>query len=198
MITNTILVKKNKELFRTVWRTIYQKENRCDQIQFLIEPELFGDSLANDFSCLMQVVLPVTDEEAGTQTTGKLKYLDIETDMYKEHYRMTLPITSVLTENTGTVELWFTFINDETNEIIKTSTTTFTVYPAVSDYSIDEDDGGFDVLAQIEKRLGTLEKSKADKIIYDKDKDTLQLYSEDSPLDIPIKLEDDVKWENWE
>ena len=39
--TITILVNKDKTLQKTKYRTIYEKENRADVIQFLIDKDFF-------------------------------------------------------------------------------------------------------------------------------------------------------------
>ena len=62
--TITILVNKDKTLQKTKYRTIYEKENRADTIQFLIDKDFF--EYIEDCNIMLQVLLPYPDEEHGT------------------------------------------------------------------------------------------------------------------------------------
>ena len=74
--TITILVNKDKTLQKTKYRNIYEKENRADTIQFLIDKDFF--EYIEDCNIMLQVLLPYPDEEHGTDVTGKMRYMEIE------------------------------------------------------------------------------------------------------------------------
>ena len=82
--TITILIKKDKTLKKTKYRVIYEKENRADTIQFLIDKDFF--EYIEDCNIMLQVLLPYPDEEHGTDVTGKMRYMEIEPELYKVYY----------------------------------------------------------------------------------------------------------------
>ena len=195
MNDNIILIQSNKSLLVTKKRPIYQKENRADCIKFLISKD-FMDNIT-DSTIILQVVLPNSPNDVGV-TKGKLKYMKIEEELYKDKYVMSLPITTTLTNNYGTVQLWFIFFNTDNKELIKTSSTTINIIQ--SDYSMaDIEDKEFpNIFEEISGRIDELEKTKLDKNIdYNPNENTLQFYCNGEPVET-IKLDDDVQWTSWE
>ena len=198
--TITILIKKDKTLIKTKSRPIYEKENRADTIQFLIDKDFF--EYIEDCNIMLQVLLPYPDEEHGTDVTGKMRYMEIEPELYKDRYRMTLPITTVLTKAPGEVIMWFIFSNTtDTNNVIyiKTNSTKIEITPTRSSSSTEiDDDESYDVLTQIQQDINKLQKDKMDKYFeYNEEDSTIQFFSNGEPCGSPIKIDDEVSWKNW-
>jgi hypothetical protein len=144
----------------------------------------------------MQLILPKLDENNKETLVGKLRYLTIDDELYKAHYRMTIPITSALTEYAGEVKVWLTFFNTESNRLIKTNITSFYVYPSeTSPTTIDDDNGSYDVVTQLQSQIDDLYKNKADALVYELEDNTLQLSSEGELIDQAIQLSGGVSWD---
>ena len=75
---NTILVNLDKTLEKTSFRTIYQKESRIDEIQFLIDSKLLGEDIQKNYKIILQAILPIEDKEHNSPTTNKMRYMDLE------------------------------------------------------------------------------------------------------------------------
>ena len=198
--TITILIKKDKTLKKTKYRVIYEKENRADTIQFLIDKDFF--EYIEDCNIMLQVLLPYPDEEHGTDVTGKMRYMEIESELYKDRYRMTLPITTVLTKAPGEVIMWFMFFNttDPNNIIlIKTDSTKIEITPTNNSSSIEiDDDESYDVLTKMQQDIDQLQMNKMDKYFeYNEEDSTIQFFSNGAPCGSPIKIDDEISWKNW-
>lgn len=198
--TITILIKKDKTLKKTKYRVIYEKENRADTIQFLIDKDFF--EYIEDCNIMLQVLLPYPDEEHGTDVTGKMRYMEIEPELYKDYYRMTLPITTVLTKEPGEVIMWFMFFNttDPNNVIlIKTDSTKIEITPTNNSSSIEiGDDESYDVLTKMQQDIDQLQINKMDKYFeYNEEDSTIQFFSNGEPCGSPIKIDDEISWKNW-
>ena len=198
--TITILIKKDKTLHKTKYRVIYEKENRADTIQFLIDKDFF--EYIEDCNIMLQVLLPYPDEEHGTDVTGKMRYMEIEPELYKGYYRMTLPITTVLTKEPGEVVMWFMFFNttDPNNIIlIKTDSTKIEITPTKNSSSTEiSDDESYDVLTKMQQDINQLQTNKMDKYFeYNEEDSTIQFFSNGAPCGSPIKIDDEISWKNW-
>lgn len=198
--TITILINKDKSLQITKSRPIYQKENRADTIQFLINKDFFEK--IEDCNIILQVLLPIPDVEHGTDKTGKMRYMEIEPELYKDMYRMTLPVTTVLTQEPGEIFMWFLFFNntDPSNIIlIKTDSVRITIEPTKNTSSVDiGDDESYDVLTKMQQDIKQLQITKMDKYFeYNEENSTIQFFSNGTPVGNPIKIDDEVSWRNW-
>ena len=198
--TITILIKKDKTLHKTKYRVIYEKENRADTIQFLIDKDFF--EYIENCNIMLQVLLPYPDEEHGTDVTGKMRYMEIEPELYKGYYRMTLPITTVLTKEPGEVIMWFMFFNttDPNNIIlIKTDSTKIEITPTKNSSSTEiSDDESYDVLTKMQQDINQLQTNKMDKYFeYNEEDSTIQFFSNGTPCGSPIKIDDEISWKNW-
>ena len=198
--TITILIKKDKTLHKTKYRVIYEKENRADTIQFLIDKDFF--ECIEDCNIMLQVLLPIPDEQHGTDKTGKMRYMEIEPELYKGYYRMTLPITTVLTKEPGEVVMWFMFFNttDPNNIIlIKTDSTKIEITPTKNSSSTEiSDDESYDVLTKMQQDIDQLQMNKMDKYFeYNEEDSTIQFFSNGAPCGNPIKIDDEISWKNW-
>ena len=151
---------------------------------------------------MLQVLLPYPDEEHGTDVTGKMRYMEIEPELYKGYYRMTLPITTVLTKEPGEVIMWFIFSNttDPNNVIyIKTSSTKIEITPTKNSSSTEiSDDESYDVLTKMQQDINQLQINKMDKYFeYNEEDSTIQFFSNGAPCGSPIKMDDEISWKNW-
>ena len=198
--TITVLVNKDKTLQKTKGRIIYEKENRADTIQFLIDKDFF--EYIEDCNIMLQVLLPYPDEEHGTDVTGKMRYMEIEPELYKDRYRMTLPITTVLTQKPGEIIMWFMFFNttDPNNIIlIKTDSAKIEIIPTKNSSSTEiSDDESYDVLTKMQQDIDQLQINKMDKYFeYNEEDSTIQFFSNGAPIGSPIKIDDEISWQNW-
>ena len=201
MNTNTILIKEDKSLVSTKLRRIYEGENRVDEIQFLFDQDFF-ECLDDNCKALLQVILPYPDEEAGTPTTGKMRYMDFDEELYKNRYRTTLPINSILTKKAGDVVFWFMLwdlSNPEHIRMIKTEPYTLTIEANLQGTSsIIDDDESYDILTHIQEEVNTLKNVKLDKDFeYDEENQTIQFYVNGQPYGNPVNLDTEVSWKDW-
>ena len=199
---NTILVNLDKTLEKTFFRSIYQKESRTDEIQFLIDPDLLGEEIQN-YKIILQAILPIKDEEHNSSTTNKMRYMDLEKDLYKNKYRTLLPITTTLTEATGDVTLWlliFDMTDTEKIKLLKTSPVIINIKPSSPTGSSELEDNDFDnVLTNLQNEIEDIKKNKIDKKFdYNEEDNTILFYSNGEPIGNAIKLDDEITWSNWE
>ena len=200
---NTILVNLDKTLEKTSFRTIYQKESRIDEIQFLIDSKLLGEDIQKNYKIILQAILPIEDKEHNSPTTNKMRYMDLEEDLYKNRYRTLLPITTTLTEAVGDVTLWlliFDMTDTEKIKLLKTSPITINIKPSSSIGSSELEDNDFDnVLTNLQNEIEDIKKNKIDKKFdYNEEDNTILFYSNGEPIGNPIKLDDEITWSNWE
>lgn len=200
---NTILVNLDKTLEKTSFRTIYQKESRIDEIQFLIDSKLLGEDAQKNYRIILQAILPIEDKDHNSPTTNKMRYMDLEEDLYKNRYRTLLPITTTLTEATGDVILWlliFDMTDTEKIKLLKTSPVTINIKPSSSTGSSELEDNDFDnILTNLQNEVEDIKKNKIDKKFdYNEKDNTILFYSNGEPIGNPIKLDDEITWSNWE
>ncbi len=110
---NTVYINRKKQFSKTEWRQIFQGENKCDSIQFLIERGFFDSIQTEDIQCMAQIFLPNTKN-------CKFYSMKIEDILYDNKYRMVFPINNELTKRPGTIEITFTFFNPDIEQRIKT------------------------------------------------------------------------------
>lgn len=200
---NTILVNLDKTLEKTSFRTIYQKESRIDEIQFLIDSKLLGEDIQKNYKIILQAILPIEDKEHNSPTTNKMRYMDLEEDLYKNRYRTLLPITTTLTEAIGDVTLWlliFDMTDTEKIKLLKTSPITINIKPSSSTGSSELEDNDFDnILTNLQNEVEDIKKNKIDKKFdYNEEDNTILFYSNGEPIGNPIKLDNEITWSNWE
>lgn len=200
---NTILVNLDKTLEKTSFRDIYQKESRVDEIQFLIDSNLLGEDAQKNYRIILQAILPIEDKEHNSPTTNKMRYMDLEEDLYKNKYRTLLPITTTLTEAIGDVTLWlliFDTTDTEKIKLLKTNPVTINIKPSSSTGSSELEDTDFDnVLTNLQNEIEDIKKNKIDKKFdYNEEDNTILFYSNGEPIGNAIKLDDEVTWSNWE
>ena len=178
---NTILLKKDKSLTKSIFRTFYQNEHYADKIQFLIDSDLMDDDI-KAYTIILFVTLPKPDDVTGDSVTNKGKYLVIDEEMYKNKYRIELPVTITLTESIGIVSMWIQFSKeDEDGNFIVHKTDSVSIHIEPSGNSTDsylDGSEGYDVLTQIQEEIANLKENKMDKFYeYDASTGELQLYA---------------------
>lgn len=199
---NTILIKNDKSLVASVMRPIFEGENRADEIRFLFDTD-FVDFIDSDSVIMLQAILPYPDEETGKETSGKMRRMVVNEELYKNKYEMDLPINTVLTKAAGDVILWFMFFNvADPNHIklAKTEPITLSINSALQgSSSIIDDDETYDILAQMQHEITELQEGRMDKEFdYDSETQTIQFYSNGEPYGAPVALDTEVTWRNWD
>lgn len=100
----TIVMDKYKNLVTTVRTSIFQQESMVDKIQFLVPPIYEGNEL-KDYVCTLKYVDPNGNFHA--------EALTLDEEMYKDYLRYALPVTTKLTQVSGTITLRLTLIKFE-------------------------------------------------------------------------------------
>jgi hypothetical protein len=93
---------KYKNLNTTVRTTIFQKESLVDKLQFLIPPVYNGEDLS-----VFTVTLKYVDPNGNFHS----EVLEKDAEMYKDYLRYALPVTTKLTDASGTLTLRLTLMN---------------------------------------------------------------------------------------
>lgn len=200
-MTNTIILRKDKTLTKTTFRDFYQSEHYSDKIQFLLDADFMDDDITT-YTITLFVTLPKYNESTEEPVTHKAKYLTLDEELYKEKYRIELPVTITLTENVGDVIMYLQFTKEnEEGEIDRhlTDTVTITVSPTASITSIDTTDAeSYDVLTKLQEEIEELKENKIDKY-YDYDASTgeLQLYANGEEAGEEVMIDQEVNLVNW-
>ena len=100
----TIVMDKYKNLNTTVRTSIFQQESMVDKIQFLIPPTYNGVDIS-DYVVTLKYVDPNGNFHSEVLTKDE--------EMYKDYLRYALPVTTKLTQVSGTLTLRLTFIKFE-------------------------------------------------------------------------------------
>lgn len=100
----TIVMDKYKNLNTTVKTSIFQQESMVDKIQFLIPPLYDGNEL-KDYTVTLKYVDPNGNFHAES--------LVLDEELYKDYLRYELPVTTKLTQVSGTISLRLTLIKFE-------------------------------------------------------------------------------------
>ena len=98
----TIVMDKYKNLNTTVRTTIFQKESLVDKLQFLIPPVYNGEDLS-----VFTVTLKYVDPNGNFHS----EVLEKDAEMYKDYLRYALPVTTKLTDVSGTLTLRLTLMS---------------------------------------------------------------------------------------
>lgn len=201
-MVNTILLRKDKSLTKTTFRNIYQNEHYADKIQILLDTDFIPDDDINTYTITLFVTLPKYDELTGESVTHKGKYLTIDEELYKDKYRIELPITITLTENVGEVIMWLQFTKEDEDgnfKVRKTDITSITIVSSghTTDSYLDGTEG-YDVLEQIQQDIANLKENKLDRY-YDYNASTgeLQLYANGEEAGEEVLIDKELDLINW-
>jgi len=200
-MTNTILLRKDKTLTKSTFRKIYQNEHYADKIQFLLDKDFMDDDIRT-YTIILFVTLPKSDETTGESTTNKARYLTIDEELYKDRYRIELPVTITLTESVGNVVMWIQFSKeDEDGNFIIYKTDMVSIDVSSSGKGTDsylDGSEGYDVLAQIQEDIANLKENKMDKYYeYDSETGELQLYANGEEAGEEVLIDQEVDLVNW-
>ena len=151
----TIIMNDDKQLVTTVRKTIYQRENMVDNIQFLF-PEFYENINLSDCIAVLKYI------DVGNELHSEI--LSKDSELYKGKIRFILPINTKLTRFAGNViiRINITKINTTTgisNEVLKTSECVISVLP---DNTIVVSDDLTEKLATLESQIAELSNSQVD------------------------------------
>ena len=200
-MTNTILLRKDKSLTKSpFFRTIYQNEHYADKIQFLLDKD-FMDNDITSYTITLFVVLPKTNESTGESVTYKAKYVTLDEELYKDKYRIELPITITLTENVGEVIMYLQFTKEnEDGEIDRHLTDKVSIFilPLSSIDGDFEDSESYDILTKLQEEIAELKENKMDKYYeYDASTGELQFYANEEEAGEEINVDQEIQLINW-
>lgn len=200
MVNNTILLRKDKSLVKTIFRRFYQKEHYTDKIQFLVDTDFMNDDITS-YTITLFVTLPKPDEITGENVTNCAKYLSLDEELYKGKYRIELPITITLTENVGDVVMWLQFSKQEEDgsvTLCKTESTFISIISSGQGSNTElEESESYDVLTQLQQDVNELKENKMDKYYeYNASTGELQLYANGEAVD-EINVDQEIKLINW-
>lgn len=151
----TIIMNDDKQLITTVRKTIYQRENMVDNIQFLF-PEFYENINLSDCTAVLKYI------DIGNELHSEI--LSKDSELYKGKVRFILPINTKLTRFAGNViiRISITKINTTTgisNEVLKTGECVISVLP---DNTIIVSDDLTEKLATLESQIAELSNSQVD------------------------------------
>lgn len=198
---NTILLRKDKSLTKSTFRNIYQNEHYADKIQFLIDADFMDDDIRS-YTIILFVTLPKPDETTGESVTNRARYITIDEELYKDKYRIELPITITLTESVGDVIMWMQFSKETEDNSFNVHKTYMVSIPITAsgkgtDSYLDGSEG-YDVLAQIQEDIANLKENKMDKYYeYDSETGELQLYANGEEAGEEVLIDQEVDLVNW-
>lgn len=192
----TILFTINKRLIITQNDSIYKFETG-NNIKILF-PTYIDDTDISQLECIPILSLP-------DGKTVLYKIYNFNKELYKNHLKITIPITTTLTKNAGVINLWVVLRKknelDDTKAdiIIQSSSTSFNILDNGAICNLTETN--FDEiwnhtsLDSINEKLNKIENDKADSI--EINNGIIELKSQNKIIS-SIALPDDVIWEDLE
>lgn len=189
-----ILVNEDNTLTTTCRQRIMQKSKLVDDLYFFVKPIYNGHDMT-EFTVMLEYTLPVTQE-------GHSDILELSPERYKNYLQYKLPVDSVFTKEAGDVEIRLSFLSSaqDAPRIRKSDVTTITIYPCedvdgdtVTEEKLDAIDQRILMMdAQIKelREIGEMfDKTKADDLKYDDEKNEIQLLSGGVPIGNAVELE---------
>lgn len=189
-----ILVNDDNTLTTTSRQRIMQRSKLVDDLCFLIYPIYNGHDMT-EFTVTLEYKLPVTQE-------GHSDILELSSERYKNYLQYKLPVDSVFTKEAGDVEIRLNFLSaaQDAPRIRKSDITTITIHPCedvdgdtVTEEKLDAIDQRILMMdAQIKelREIGEMfDKTKADDLKYDDEKNEIQLLSGGVPIGNAVELE---------
>lgn len=189
-----ILVNDDNTLTTTSRQRIMQRSKLVDDLCFLIYPIYNGHDMT-EFTVTLEYTLPVTQE-------GHSDILELSSERYKNYLQYKLPVDSVFTKEAGDVEIRLSFLSaaQDAPRIRKSDITTITIHPCedvdgdtVTEEKLDAIDQRILMMdAQIKelREIGEMfDKTKADDLKYDDEKNEIQLLSGGVPIGNAVELE---------
>lgn len=179
-----IKMNNDKSLVVTVETTIYRGETRADLITFLIPAQYEGINLA-DCAMTMRYLLP--------DGVSKVEPLAVLPEKYKTYLQFSTIVNTRLTAQAGSITVWLTAIDDILGTVLKTGECIVRIADSidVSGHFQEEDLDQIDMLIS---KVSSLERSKADNLVFHQEDNTIQLTSGGVPIGdrIVISVDDGV------
>lgn len=187
-VTYTMLITTDKQLISTIPCPIYQGEHNAENLEILVPNEYTG------LIPTLQIILP--------NLKGKIKVCEYG-EPYNDYWTtITVPIVSNLTESSGILKAWFSFLSEEGEEkTIKTGIGNIIISEHKGFSEVAENSGFTDItdviesVAQLETTINTLKDTKADKIVLDSENNKLLLMSGEKEISSTALPEDVIEWE---
>lgn len=181
----TILLNEDdKSLITTKYVPIFQYENNPCKFKFII-PQNYSS-----LSPILQIILP-------DKINGKIMSCVYEPELYKNRFVIYANVPNILTQLSGRLKLWITFMSEDQNKTIKTDYLYVDIMEHEGFNGI-ETDGEYDdiitKLSKLETEVSYLDKTKANILTISDDNKKLILKSSDAVLS-SINLPDNVTWE---
>lgn len=175
-----IKMNNDKSLLTTQKTHIYRGEKDIDIIRFLI-PQTYGGKDMSACRLFVRYVLP--------NGSGYSEELAMSYEPYKTYYSYELVVSSRITYESGTLEMWLTAIDPDNNIILKSGTVQLEIekHPDITG-SLSEEDS--DQLDAIEAELARIDREKADDWIYFDDDFEMQLLADGSPIGTRMNVKD--------
>ena len=195
-----ILVNPDDSLYGSKKERLMQRQKLVNKIVFISDPIYNGIDMTNA-TVMLEYLLPVSKRYM-------TEILTLSKKRYKDCFlQYELPLDTKFSSEAGEVQLQLTFAKTELDEygndiqrVRKTSPTTITITPitAWSDIIPDSALEGLDqrliaMNAQIQALddyMNVIESNKADNIVYDKIKETLQLSSNGVKIGDKVSVKD--------
>ena len=183
----TIMMDENKNLITTVKKTIMQKENFVDKIQFLLPKEYEGMGLSG-FVVNLWYVDPNQNSHNRT--------LAVEEELYKDFLRCEFNIDRDFVSVAGNVKVWLVLVNpnpDDNDEIsmLRTNSTYITIskpneYVDFADY--EKMQAMEEILKLNTKDILNIEATIPTDLKIDEDTDKLYMVHEDTLLGEGVEI----------
>lgn len=196
----TILVNPDNTLYGSQKSRIMQRSKLVDNLRFIVEP-IYNDVDMTSATVMLEYVLPVSRKY-------KTALLVLDDERYNNCFlQYKLPFDTGMTNEAGSLELQLTFayVEMDTNgvgiqRVRKTSPTTIEVIPITAWSDIVPDDA----LSSLDERLikldsqmramndylDVLDNNQVDDLVYDDNKETLQLYANGKGVGSKVSVRD--------
>lgn len=174
----TIKMNNDKSLITTIRATIYQYEKNADTLIFLL-PMTYEEKNIADCVVLLRYILP--------NNIGKSEELEMCPEPYKNYYQFRLPISSSLTDVSGEIELWLNITDPHDEWMLRTGNLTIEVR-SVKDITQYLPSDSRNQLDRLSAKVTRLEQEKADNILYNNDKQYIQLTANGIPIGEQIDM----------
>jgi len=183
----TIMMDENKNLITTVKKTIMQKENFVDKIQFLLPKEYEGMGLS-EFIVTLWYVDPNQNSHSRT--------LAVEDELYKDFLRCEFDIDRNFVSVAGNVKVWLVLVNpnpddDDELNMLRTNSTYITISKP-NEYVDFADYEKMQAMEEIIKRnsmdISDLENTIPTDLKIDEDTEKLYIVHEDTLLGEGVEI----------
>ena len=195
----TILICDDNSLMTTKRERIMQRSKLVDNLQFLV-PQYYNDLNMSDCTVQLEYILPCSKRYC-------TEILELSDEMYKDHLKYLLPFDTKITSEAGEIEVQLTFAKTDLDVngrdiqyVRKTSTTKIDIVPISAWSDIIPDSA----LSAIDERLikldaqmrglndylDVLNNNQVDDLIYDDEKETLQLSAKGVGVGTKVSVRD--------